>query len=156
VKLSTREEYGLRCLLQVARAGEEASLTIADISRREGISQPNVAKIMRQLRRGGFVRSTRGQAGGYTLGRPAHAISVAEVLGSLGGRLFGQDFCQTRGGAEAECTHIGECSIRPVLWRLQEAVDLVLGALTLAQLLGREHEVKGRMERPLRLRVLPA
>jgi Rrf2 family protein len=115
-----------------------------------------VAKIMRLLRRGGFVRSTRGQAGGYTLGQPPQAISVGEVLSALGGRLFGQEFCQTRGGSEAECAHIGECSIRPVLWRLQEAVDLVLGTLTLAQLLAREQEVKGRMERPLRLRVIPA
>jgi len=47
MKLSSQEEYGLRCLLQLARAGEGASLTIAEMSEREGISAPNVAKIMR-------------------------------------------------------------------------------------------------------------
>ena len=51
MKLSSQEEYGLRCLLQVARSGE--SLTIAELSRLEGISSPNVAKILRILRRGG-------------------------------------------------------------------------------------------------------
>ena len=50
MKLSSQEEYGLRCLLQLARAGVGASLTIAEMSEREGISAPNVAKIMRILR----------------------------------------------------------------------------------------------------------
>ena len=67
MKLSSQEEYGLRCLLQLARAGEGASLTIAEMSEREGISAPNVAKIMRILRRAGLVKSTRGQ------GRRLHA-----------------------------------------------------------------------------------
>ena len=70
MKLSSQEEYGLRCLLQLARHGDEASLTIAEMSQREGISSPNVAKIMRILRRAGLVASTRGKAGGYTLARP--------------------------------------------------------------------------------------
>ena len=64
MKLSSQEEYGLRCLLQIARAGEGASRTIAEVSEREGISAPNVAKIMRLLRRAELVRSTRGKAGG--------------------------------------------------------------------------------------------
>ncbi|HUL79346.1 MAG TPA: Rrf2 family transcriptional regulator, partial [Vicinamibacteria bacterium] len=71
MKLSSQEEYGLRCLLQLARAGGGASLTIAEMSEREGISAPNVAKIMRILRRAGLVKSTRGKAGGYALARPA-------------------------------------------------------------------------------------
>jgi Rrf2 family protein len=78
MKLSSQEEYGLRCLLQVARSGE--SLTIAELSRLEGISSPNVAKILRVLRRGGFLKATRGQAGGYTLARPADQIAVGDVL----------------------------------------------------------------------------
>jgi Rrf2 family iron-sulfur cluster assembly transcriptional regulator len=63
MKLSTQEEYGLRCLLQLGRQGDDTSLTIAELSQREGISAPNVAKIMRVLRKAGLVKSTRGQAG---------------------------------------------------------------------------------------------
>ncbi|HWW94152.1 MAG TPA: Rrf2 family transcriptional regulator, partial [Vicinamibacteria bacterium] len=70
MKLSSQEEYGLRCLLQLGREGEGRSLTIAEMSQREGISTPNVAKIMRILRRAGLVLSTRGKSGGYTLARP--------------------------------------------------------------------------------------
>ena len=113
MKLSTQEEYGLRCLLQLA-AGEGKSLTIAELTKLEGISPANVAKIMRVLRRSGFVKSTRGQAGGYALARPADQISVAEVLAALGGRLFDSGFCDRHAGVEVRCHHLGDCSIRPV------------------------------------------
>ncbi|MET0553387.1 MAG: Rrf2 family transcriptional regulator [Vicinamibacteria bacterium] len=139
MKLSSQEEYGLRCLLQVARRGE--SLTIAELSKLEGISSANVAKILRVLRRGGFLTSTRGQAGGYTLARPADEIAVGDVLATLGGRLFHAKFCETHAGASSSCTHLGDCSIRPVLRDVQRAIDDVLGRLTLKSLLCSEREV---------------
>jgi Rrf2 family protein len=141
MKLSAQEEYGLRCLLQVARRGEGASLTIAELARLEGISTANVAKLMRLLRRSGFVTSTRGQAGGYTLARPADAVSVGEVLGALGGRFYDTTFCERHAGVESLCTHAGDCSIRPVLMQLQDTVDQVLGRLTLKSLLCSEREM---------------
>lgn len=139
MKLSSQEEYGLRCLLQLARAG--ASLTIAEMSEREGISAPNVAKIMRILRRAGLVTSTRGKAGGYTLGRTAAEVKALDVLAALGGRLFDTEFCDRHAGVERHCLNTRDCSIRPVLRGLQQAVDHVLGELTLASLLPSESEV---------------
>jgi Rrf2 family protein len=141
MKLSSQEEYGLRCLLQLARAGEGAALTIAEMSEREGISPSNVAKIMRILRRAGLVRSTRGKTGGYRLARPAADVRALEVLAALGGRLFDPGFCDRHAGVETHCLNTRDCSIRPVLRGLQDAVDQVLGELTLASLLGSENEV---------------
>ena len=141
MKLSSQEEYGLRCLLQLARTSGGASLTIAEMSEREGISAPNVAKIMRILRRAGLVRSTRGKAGGYNLARPANEVRALDVLAALGGRLFDPGFCDRHAGVEAHCLNTSDCSIRPVLLGLQDAVDQVLGELTLASLLGNEREV---------------
>ena len=69
MKLTSQEEYGLRCLLRIAREGEGGSLTIPKISEKEGISNFYVAKLMRILRRGGLVKSVRGQAGGYAMAR---------------------------------------------------------------------------------------
>lgn len=142
MKLSTQEEYGLRCLLQIGRQGDRGSLTIPELSRLEGTSAPNTAKIMRLLRRAGLVKSTRGQAGGYSLARPAIEITVGEVLGVLGGRLFDAEFCERHTGVNPSCAHLGDCSIRPVLRRLQDVVDDVLGRLTLDSLLGPEAAVK--------------
>ena len=143
MKLSAQEEYGLRCLLQVARHSA-TSVTIGELSRLEGISSPNVAKIMRLLRRGGFVKSIRGQAGGYALARDAEQIMVGEVLAFLGGRLFDSTFCERHPGIEALCTHLGDCSIRPVLRQLQGAIDQVLDRLTLSGLLCTEREMAAR------------
>jgi Rrf2 family protein len=135
MKFSTLEEYGLRCLIQIARHGQGASLTIAQLSQLEGISTANVGKIMRLLRRGRFVKSTRGQTGGYSLALPAEELSVGEVLASLGTRLFDAKFCERNAGSVNLCAHVGDCSIRPVLRQLQDAVDEVMGRLTLAELL---------------------
>lgn len=135
MKVSTQEEFGLRCLMQIARHGVGASLTIAQLSQLEGLSVANVAKIMRLLRRSRFVRSTRGQAGGYALAAPAGEIVVGDVLAALGPRLFDARFCERHAGSEDLCAHEGDCSIRPVLRQLQEAVDAVMGRLTLAELL---------------------
>lgn len=151
MKLSSQEEYGLRCLLQLARR-EGQSMTLPELAQLEGISVAHAAKLLRALRRGGFVRSTRGQAGGYTIARPAHEISVAEALASLGGRFFDAQFCERHAGLSAACTHLGECSIRPVLRQLQEAVDDVLARLSLKSLLVRERELGTPRARPLPMR----
>ena len=84
MKLSSQEEYGLRCLLQLARQPDR-SLAIPEIGLAEGISAHNVAKLLRILRQGSIVESERGQHGGYTLARPSHEITVGEVLAVLGG-----------------------------------------------------------------------
>jgi Rrf2 family protein len=138
VKISAQEEYGVRCLLQIGRRGADASLTIQEISRAEGISSHYVAKLLRVLRRGGLIKSVRGQSGGYTLARPLGQITVGEVLAVLGGRLYEPEFCDAHGGGEVICTHTVECSIRS-LWRnVQHAVDQVLGKTTLEDLLPKD------------------
>ena len=135
MKLSSLEEYGLRCLLQLARTSLNESLTIEEISHAEGITSPNVAKIMRIMRRGGFVESVRGQNGGYSLALTAHEIIIGDVLEVLGGRLYDPKFCQHFVGSEDSCLHeSSHCSIRSLWNRVQSAVDDVLRQTTLADL----------------------
>jgi len=148
MKLSSQEEYGLRCLLRVGRAGTEGSVTIAQVSRSEGITEPNVAKMMRVLRKGGLVESTRGQSGGYSLARPAEEIRLGEVLACLGGRIYEPTFCDSHTGIEQLCTHMTDCSIRSVWRMVQHAVDQVLGKITLRDLLVSEEEMNAFRPRP--------
>ena len=141
MKLSSIEEYGLRCLLRVGRAGADGSVTISELARSEGISEPNVAKMMRLLRTAGLVASTRGQAGGYALARPADRIHIGEALAALGGRLYEASFCDTHAGVGRLCTHMPDCSIRSVWRMVQRAVDDVLEKITLKDLLVPEREM---------------
>ncbi len=142
MKLSAQEEYGLRCLLQMASRGNEASLSIPEISKAEGLSIPNVAKLMRLLRLAGFVRSVRGQAGGYTLAKPAGQIYVGQVLEALGGKLFGPRFCERHSGLEPVCVHNSDCSMRSLWIGLQNILERVLFQVTLAELLLQEGQMK--------------
>ncbi len=141
MKLSSQEEYGLRCLLRIARQSESGSLTLPEISQAEGISISYAAKLMRILRRGGFVKSERGQAGGYTLARPASEVVVGEALALLGGRFYEPGFCEEHSGIERVCTHSVDCSIRS-LWRtMQLVLDQVLSRTTLRDLLHNEQQM---------------
>ena len=141
MKLTSIEEFGLRCLLRVGRAGADSSVTISELARSEGISEPNVAKMMRRLRTAGLVQSTRGQAGGYALARPADRINLGEALAALGGRLYEASFCDTHAGVSRLCTHMPDCSIRSVWRMVQRAVDDVLEKITLKDLLVPEREM---------------
>ena len=70
----------------------QAGLTIPEISQAEGVSPAYAAKILRVLRKGGFVKAARGKEGGYTLARPAEDIVIGNVMDALGGRLVRKRF----------------------------------------------------------------
>ncbi len=135
MKLSAQEEYGLRCLLRVAKEYPNGSVTIPIISRGEELSEPHVAKLLMILRKGGFINSTRGHSGGYSLARDPKDIIVGEVLAVLGGRLFDKGFCERHSGTVAACVHEGECAIR-FLWNdIQAAIDDVVRKITLKDIM---------------------
>ncbi len=141
MKFSAQEEFGLRCLLQIARLGPEGSMTIPDISRVEGMTPAHVAKLMMILRKSGFITSTRGHMGGYSLARRADQIQVGDVLAALGGKLYDDEFCGKHSGTQDICTHAVDCSVRSLWQVVQSAVDNVLDRITLADLLREREEV---------------
>ena len=136
MKLSAQEEYGLRCLLQVAQRSGPEPVQIPDIAAAEGLSPEYVAKLMRVLRQGGLVVSIRGATGGYRLARPASAITLQQAIEVLDGPLFNDSFCEAHTGQGPHCVHSPTaCSIR-TLWRwVGGALDKVLRQITLADLI---------------------
>ena len=140
MKISAQEEYGLRCLVQLANLGDGESLTLPQIAAREGISTANAGKLMWLLNKAGFVHSTRGTKGGYILARPAEDIRLSEII-----RVLDQDVlskhCESYTGVRESCVHNGDCGIRPVIVGLHEIVENALSRITLAQLVGSESSV---------------
>ncbi len=155
MKFSAQEEYGLRCLLQIARSGAGGSMTIPEISRVEGLSQTHVAKLLMILRKDGFIDSTRGQAGGYALARPADEINVGEVLACLGGKLYDEDFCSKHAGQLSICQHAVDCSVKSLWQVIQGAVDHVMKDLTLADMISKGDAISNVtfMNAPVRVKV---
>ena len=141
MKITAQEEYGLRLLIRIAGCKDKAGLSIPQLSETEGLSSHYVAKLTRQLRLGGFLKSTPGQKGGYILSKPSSEININLVLKTLGGALFNKEFCATHIGALNLCTNSVDCSARS-LWKIiQFAVDQVLDKMTLADLCGKEDSV---------------
>jgi Rrf2 family protein len=138
MKFSAQEEYGLRCLIQIARKGDQESMTIPEISKLEGITSTHAAKLLMILRKEGFITSVRGQSGGYSLARSPHEIKISDVLHSLGGRLYDSEFCGKHSGALDICTHAVDCSVRSLWQVIQQAVDSVIEHLTLSDMLEEE------------------
>ena len=123
--------------MAVARAPEGVTVTIPEVAQQEQLSEPHVAKLLMILRRDGFVKSSRGHTGGYTLAQPSAKIVVGDVLASLGGRLYPEGFCDRHSGLAGACVHESECAVQ-FLWNdIQTAVDQVVYRLTLKELMER-------------------
>ena len=134
MQLLAQEEYGLRCLIQVARHAGPDPLTIPEIAEAEGLSPEYTAKLLRALRQAELVVSTRGAGGGYRLARPAREITAWQVVQALGGSLFPKEFCESHPGLRHDCVHTGGCSIRGLWGAVESAVRGVLEGVTLADL----------------------
>ena len=140
MKISAQEEYGLRCLVQLAALKNEESLTLPQIAEREGISAANAGKLMWLLNKAGFVSAIRGTKGGYTLARPANEIRLSEVIKILDADEI-NTHCEGYKGILEVCIHKGDCGIRPLIVGLHQIVNQALANITLAQLVGEERKV---------------
>jgi Rrf2 family protein len=140
MKISAQEEYGLRCLVQLATLESGESLTLPQIAEREGISAANAGKLMWLLNKAGFVQATRGTKGGYSLARSASEIHLNEVIKVLDADVLNKH-CESYTGVLDSCVHKGDCGIRPVIVGLHEIVENALSQITLAQLVGKEASV---------------
>jgi Rrf2 family protein len=146
MKISAQEEYGLRCLVQLATLEKDQSLTLPQIAKREGVSVANAGKLMWLLNKAGFVQATRGTKGGYSLARPADEICLSEVIKVLDNdEIAGH--CESYTGVLESCVHNGDCGIRSVIVGLHEVVQQALSQITLAQLVGTEKKVDERFHR---------
>lgn len=132
--LLAREEVGLRCLLRVAAHESVGPVTIGEIAQAETLTPEYAAKLMRRLRLGGLVRSTRGAAGGYRLARPGQDITVWDAVSVLDDAFLPGSFCDCAEVRDCDCTRTLECSVR-TLWRhVGERVRESLEAVSLADL----------------------
>jgi Rrf2 family protein len=137
MKITSQEEYGLRCLLRLAKAGEGQSLTLPEIAGAEGLSVPYAAKLLSVLRQAGLIESARGRTGGYRLARPPAEIGLGSLLLTLGDPLFDEpSYCERHAGptANGSCVHTGACSLRGLWQTLEHWLRGALDQITLADL----------------------
>ena len=87
MKVSSKGEYGLRALFDLAQRYHQGPISSAEIASRQDIPESYLNQLLLTLRRGGLVQSARGPQGGYRLTRPPESITLAEALAVLEGDL---------------------------------------------------------------------
>jgi len=149
MKISAQEEYGLRCLLQLASVPEGKIVTVREIAQKEGLSSAYVEKLLRFLARAGLVHSFRGIRGGYVLNRPASQITLGEVVRALGQVPTTNHICNQFTGNQDICVHFSNCGIRSVWSGLTNYIQNFLDQTTLESLRGDEFTVSSRFAKRL-------
>ena len=130
MKISTRTEYGMRVLVQLARHHGEGPLSLACIARDEKLPHAYLEQLVSQLRRAGLVTATRGHSGGYQLARPPVEISLADAVRVLDGPLLEMP-CAGVENLEV-CDRPMPCSVHELFMGVYEAMNRTLGGTTLA------------------------
>lgn len=143
MRITTWGEYGLIVCVHLARRAEAGggALAARELAAAERLSHDYVEQILLRLRRAGLVQSARGARGGYALARPPESITVRDVL-EASERVTFEVNCDLHRVDAQRCSPDAACSIRPVWRMLQERINAVLDAITLADLLQDEARVR--------------
>ncbi len=115
MRISALEEYGLRCLLTLAKVGTTGQMSISDIAKKEGLSVPYASKLLAILRKAKLVNAVRGRGGGFCITREPEQINLLEVITALGGPLIDSDHCEKFSGQLDTCVHDKDCTVKYVL-----------------------------------------
>jgi Rrf2 family protein len=129
MRLSKRTEYGLRAVVQLAKLWPRNFVQSRDLSQQEDLPNKFLESILLALRRGGFLESKVGSGGGYRLSRAPKDIGVGDLIRRLEGRLTVKE------SAPAGEQSPGKVAARLVNEKLTDAMDQVLDAMTLEELL---------------------
>jgi Rrf2 family transcriptional regulator, cysteine metabolism repressor len=133
MRLSTKGEYGVRALFDLAQHYGEGLIQSHDIADRQGISENYLNQLLIGLRKAGLIMSVRGPQGGHQLARPPQAISLLDALLVLEGPLL-----PTPDGANTD-TPDGEL-LSEVWGELRGVVEGHLSDITIADLCQRKRQ----------------
>jgi Rrf2 family protein len=138
---STKSEYGVRVMVELARRGGEHPIPLTEIAEHEGLPLAYLEHLVARLRRAGLIDSRRGAHGGYRLARAPAAITMAEVVEALEGSIAPVECISSapdgtlRCARETDPEHV--CTTK-ILWtRVRSSIVKTLEQTTLADLVPR-------------------
>jgi len=135
MRVSTRSDYGLRALIELAGHHGSGPLQSSEIALRRHIPEQYLDQLLTSLRKAGFIRSVRGPSGGHELVRPPSEICIREVIESLEGSLAPVAWLDE----PPELTdHPHHCGQREIWERIRDTTGDILQSYSVADLLERE------------------
>ena len=130
MKFTKKTEYGLVCMLYMARHADKPCLSIKDIAAHENYPVPYIEKILQALRQAKLVTAHHGNKGGYSLAKKPSEITLKEVVDALEGGTF-EVFCAPKTREGMVCTHFCLCGVKPVWRKTKQILDDFYDSLTL-------------------------
>lgn len=146
---STKAEYGVRVMVELARRaseatdGEDAVIPLAEIAEHDSMPLAYLEHLVARLRKAGLLDSRRGSRGGYMLARPASEIRMAEVVEALEGSIApiecisqspdGSIVCSREAGQAG--SHADICPTKLLWTKVRASIVTALLETTLADLL---------------------
>ena len=134
VHFSTRGEYGVRLMVELARHYGAGPVSLTEMADHESLPRPYLEQLVVSLRAAGLVVSTRGAHGGYELGRDPADIHMGAVVRALEGPIAPM-VCASEDPAHAGlCGRSGFCNVNTLWTRVRDAIVVALDSMTLADL----------------------
>lgn len=133
VSFSTKGEYGVRLMAQLAARHGSGPASLSEIAELEDLPRAYLEQLVMSLRDADLVRSTRGAHGGYELARSPDRIQMGEVLRALEGPIAPM-ICASEDGLHAACMRSGYCTVNFLWTRVRDAIAGALDSMTLADL----------------------
>ncbi|NLT73368.1 MAG: Rrf2 family transcriptional regulator [Chloroflexi bacterium] len=132
MRLSAREQTGLRAMIALAPFYGEGPTALSQVALSQDLPLPYLEQVAAVLRRAGLLESVRGARGGYSLSREPSQISVRDVLEALEGSVLSLD-CLDPG--IPECERESGCPARGVWLRVRDCLQDTLSEMTLADVM---------------------
>ena len=132
MKLSTRGEYGLRAMVDLAENFGSGPIPLRSIAERQGISENYLEQLIAVLRKAHLVKSVRGAQGGYMLNREPGNIKIGEIIRVLEGSIAPMDCVNDN--EEDACTRAESCAARVIWKKIKDSIAEVLDSTTLLDL----------------------
>lgn len=139
MKISTRGRYALRLMADLANNPNDEYIALKEISQRQEISTKYLEQIVSTLCKAGYVKSSRGVAGGYKLAKPAEEYTVGMILRLIEGNLVPVKCMENEPNC---CPRYEKCATIGVWERINDAVNGVVDSITLAELVNNPHSVE--------------
>ncbi len=135
---STKAEYGIRVMVHLAASDDPEPVPLGTIAEAEGLPLAYLEHLVQRLRRADLVDSRRGAHGGYSLARPAEAITMAEVVEALEGQIAPIECISADPDGELVCSREAAtdraCPTKLLWTRVQGSIVRTLEEITLSDL----------------------
>jgi Rrf2 family protein len=138
--ISTKCQYALRAVYEIARSNHGGVMTIGDIAKAQHVPQRYLEGILNQLRKGGLLEAQRGRSGGYRLARGADKITVGEVVRLVDGPI--RAVVCVEEGKTTDCPMREDCVFLPTWQKVQQAIDQALDSTDFDHLVKLQRETR--------------